>query len=146
MVRYFSAFAHEIVNLSHATTPSSLTVSRNGELYVVKSCSGITMTEINSFISRRRSKRRSLKLSEEAYAKLDAERAEGESFESVIERLTRKRSLRDIVGFLKENEAAELERTIEALRARSRERTLKLLEELNTKKTPNTKNQIPNNI
>jgi predicted CopG family antitoxin len=60
---------------------------------------------------------------------LDAKRAEGESFESVIERLTRKRSLRDIVGFLKENEAEELERIIEALRAKSRERMLKLLED-----------------
>jgi predicted CopG family antitoxin len=60
---------------------------------------------------------------------LDAERAEGESFESVIDRLTRKRSLRDIVGFLKENEAEELERIIESLRAKSRERTLKLLED-----------------
>jgi predicted CopG family antitoxin len=73
---------------------------------------------------------KTISLSEEAYAKLEAERAEGESFESVIERLTRKRSLRDIVGFLKETDAAELERIIEALRARSRERTLKLLEEL----------------
>ncbi len=59
---------------------------------------------------------KTISLSEEAYAKLEAERAEGESFESVIERLTRKRSLRDIVGFLKETEAAELERIIEALR------------------------------
>jgi predicted CopG family antitoxin len=73
---------------------------------------------------------KTISLSEEAYAKLDAERAEGESFESVIERLTRKRSLMDIVGFLKENEAEELERIIETLRAKSRERTLKLLEEL----------------
>lgn len=31
---------------------------------------------------------KTISLSDEAYAKLDAERAEGESFESVIERLT----------------------------------------------------------
>jgi predicted CopG family antitoxin len=72
---------------------------------------------------------KTISLSEEVYAKLDAERAEGESVESVIERLTRKRSLRDIVGFLKENEAEELERIIETLREKSRECTLKLLED-----------------
>jgi predicted CopG family antitoxin len=62
-------------------------------------------------------------LSEEAYAKLEVERAEGESFESVIDRLTRKRTLRDIIGFLKENEAEERVRIIKALRAKNRERT-----------------------
>jgi predicted CopG family antitoxin len=66
---------------------------------------------------------KTISLSEEAYAKLEVERAEGESFESVIDRLTRKRALRDIIGFLKENEAEELDRIIKALRAKNRERT-----------------------
>ena len=73
---------------------------------------------------------KTISLSEKVYAKLEAERAEGESFDSVIERLTRKRSLMDAVGFLDEEEAEELRDVIAELRARSRERTLKMLEEL----------------
>jgi len=71
---------------------------------------------------------RTLSLSEEVYAKLDAEREEGESFNDVITRLTDKKTLTNIVGFLKEEGAEEMWQVIKAMREKSRCRTLRLTE------------------
>ncbi len=72
---------------------------------------------------------RTLSLSEEVYARLDAERKEGESFDDVITRLTEKKSLMNIVGFLKEKDAEEMRHVIGEMRERSRARTLRIIEE-----------------
>ena len=72
---------------------------------------------------------RTLSLSEEVYARLDAERKEGESFNNVISRLTEKKSLMNIVGFLKEEDAEEMWQVIEEMREKSRDRTLRIIEE-----------------
>jgi pentatricopeptide repeat protein len=73
---------------------------------------------------------KTLSLSEEAYARLDAERREGESFNDVITRLTEKRSLMNLVGFLKEGDAEEVWEVIKEMREKSRERTLRIIEEM----------------
>ncbi|MCD6456213.1 MAG: hypothetical protein J7K81_05425 [Methanophagales archaeon] len=44
---------------------------------------------------------KSISISEGAYARLEAEEGEGESFNDVLNRLTEKKSLLNIVGFLK---------------------------------------------
>ncbi|NQE45145.1 hypothetical protein C5S31_03860 [ANME-1 cluster archaeon GoMg2] len=72
---------------------------------------------------------RTLSLSEVVYARLDAERKEGESFNDVITRLTDKKTLTSIVGFLKEEGAEEMWQVIEAMREKSRGRMLRLTEE-----------------
>ena len=72
---------------------------------------------------------RTLPLSEEVYARLEAERREGESFNDVITRLTEKKSLMNIVGFLKEEGAEEMWKVIEEMREKSRDRTLRITEE-----------------
>ena len=65
-----------------------------------------------------------LSLSEEVYARLDAERGVGESFDDVIIRLTEKRSLMNIVGFLKERDAEEMRKVIDEMREKSRDRIM----------------------
>jgi len=72
---------------------------------------------------------KTLSLSEEVYARLDAERKEGESFNEVIIRLTKKKSLKNIVGFFKERDAEEMWTVIEEMREKSRDRTLRIIEE-----------------
>jgi pentatricopeptide repeat protein len=72
---------------------------------------------------------KTLSLSEEVYARLDAERKEGESFNEVIIRLTKKKSLKNIVGFFKERDAEEMWTVIEEMREKSRDRTLRIIED-----------------
>jgi pentatricopeptide repeat protein len=72
---------------------------------------------------------KTLSLSEEVYARLDAERKEGESFHEGIIRLTKKKSLKNIVGFFKERDAEEMWTVIEEMREKSRDRTLRIIEE-----------------
>jgi pentatricopeptide repeat protein len=72
---------------------------------------------------------KTLSLSEEVYARLDAERKEGESFNEVIIRLPKKKSLKNIVGFFKERDAEEMWTVIEEMREKSRDRTLRIIEE-----------------
>ena len=72
---------------------------------------------------------RTISISEEVYARLEAERREGESFNGVISRLTEKKSLMEIVGFLNEGDAEELWNVIEEMREKSRDRTLRIIEE-----------------
>ena len=72
---------------------------------------------------------RSISISEEVYARLDAERREGETFNGIISRLTKKKSLMGIVGFLKEGDAEELWDVIEEMREKSRDRTLRIIGE-----------------
>ena len=70
-----------------------------------------------------------ISISERVYTKLDAERWEGESFDDVITRLTEKKSLMNLVGFLKKEDAEELGTVIKEMRKKSRDRTLRIIEE-----------------
>lgn len=73
---------------------------------------------------------KTISLSDEAYSRLKAEKREGESFTQVVNRLTRKTSLLKIAGFLKKEEAEEMEKVIKEMREKSRARTLKIIEEM----------------
>ena len=61
---------------------------------------------------------KSLTITTDAYEKLAALKESGESFSEVINRLTAKHSLLDLVGTLTDKEAEELERHREELRKR----------------------------
>ncbi len=73
---------------------------------------------------------RSISISEGVYARLEAEKGEGESFNDVLNRLTEKKSLLNIVGFLKAGEAEEMEKVIREMREKSRVRSRKIVEEM----------------
>jgi len=73
---------------------------------------------------------KSVSLSEEVYARLEAKRREGESIGDVITRLTESKSLMNIVGFLKEAEAEEVEKVIRDMRGKSKSRTASIMERL----------------
>jgi predicted CopG family antitoxin len=70
-----------------------------------------------------------ISISERVYTKLDAERWEEESFDDVITRLTEKKSLMNLVGFLKKEDAEEMRTVIKEMREKSRDRTLRIIEE-----------------
>lgn len=70
-----------------------------------------------------------LSISQRLYTKLDAERWEGESFDDVITRLTEKKSLMNLVGFFKKEDAEEMRTVIKEMREKSRDRTLRIIEE-----------------
>jgi pentatricopeptide repeat protein len=73
---------------------------------------------------------RSISISEWVYVRLEAEKGEGESFSDVLNRLTEKKSLLTIVGFLKAGEAEEMEKVILEMREKSRVRSRKIVEEM----------------
>lgn len=73
---------------------------------------------------------KSISISSEVYARLEAERREGENISDIIHRLTEKKSLMNIVGFLKEKETKEMEKVIEEMREKSRDRTSRIIEEM----------------
>ena len=71
-----------------------------------------------------------ISISERVYTKLDAERWEGESFDDVITRLTEKKSLMNLVGFFKKEDAEEMRTVIKEMREKSRDRTLRITNSL----------------
>ncbi len=73
---------------------------------------------------------KTISISDDAYARLKAEKREKESFTDAVIRITRKRSLLEIAGFLDEGEAKEMEGTLKEMRSRSKTRTLKIAEEM----------------
>jgi predicted CopG family antitoxin len=70
-----------------------------------------------------------ISISEGVYTKLDAERWEGESFDEVITRLTKKKSLMNLVGFLKKRMLKNWELSSRRCEKKSRDRTLRIIEE-----------------
>ncbi len=73
---------------------------------------------------------KTISISDDAYSRLKAEKREKESFTDAVIRITRKRSLLEIAGFLDEGEAKEMEGTLKEMRSRSKARTLKIAEEM----------------
>lgn len=71
---------------------------------------------------------KTLTVTEEAYERLAARKEGGESFSSVINKLTGKASLLDLVGVLSGKEADELRNNIKETRNRMRERLDKTAE------------------
>lgn len=63
---------------------------------------------------------KTVNLSEDAYERLKALKREGESFSDVVNRLTGKHALLDLVGILDEGEARELRDHVEEARERMR--------------------------
>ncbi|WP_293027736.1 antitoxin VapB family protein [Natronococcus sp.] len=69
---------------------------------------------------------KTISLDEEAYERLKARKKEGESFSETVKRLAGERSWNEVTGILSEEEAADLEATIEERRTKSRERSDRL--------------------
>ncbi len=65
---------------------------------------------------------KTLTVSDEAYERLASRKEYGESFSSVIKKLTGKSTLMDLVGLFTEEEADELRKNIKKGRERSRKR------------------------
>lgn len=64
-------------------------------------------------------------ISDEAYHMLKLLKRSGESFTDVIERITRKRSVLELVGTLSKSEATKIENAIREIRTRSSRRMTK---------------------
>ncbi len=56
-------------------------------------------------------------------------RLEEENFDDVNTRLTEKKSLMNLVGFFKKEDAEEMRTVIKEMREKSRDRTLRIIEE-----------------
>jgi len=61
---------------------------------------------------------KSIRLSDEAYERLDAHKREDETFSEVVLRLAGERSLLELAGILTDEEADELEAAVEERRSR----------------------------
>ncbi|AWB27559.1 antitoxin VapB family protein [Halococcoides cellulosivorans] len=72
---------------------------------------------------------KTISLDEEAYERLKAQKKAGESFSDTVKRLAGERSWTEVAGILSEEEATDIEDTIEEGRAQSRERRDRLAEE-----------------
>ena len=65
---------------------------------------------------------KNISISEEAYERLAALKKPNESFTDVVNRLTKKRSILELVGTLTEKEGEEIRRNIKELREASSKR------------------------
>jgi predicted CopG family antitoxin len=74
---------------------------------------------------------RTISITDEAYQRLKAKKETKESFTDVINRLTRKRSLMELVGIFSDQEIKILEKSIAKSRKRSRSRIGETVKELN---------------
>lgn len=63
---------------------------------------------------------KTINLSEDAYSRLKALKREGESFSDVVNRLTGKHAMLDLVGILSDEEADDLREHVQELRERTR--------------------------
>lgn len=67
---------------------------------------------------------KTISITEDAYEILKSMKKGSESFSDVIKRINSKNSLLSYVGILEDKDAAELEKTINASRNRSKKRTV----------------------
>ena len=73
---------------------------------------------------------KTISITEEAYERLKMRKEKNESFTDVINKVTGKRSLLELAGILNDDEANELRKHIQKIRAASRERLDKVREKL----------------
>ena len=73
---------------------------------------------------------KSVRLSEEAYDRLEAHKREDETFSEVVLRLAGERSLLELAGILTDEEADALEDAIEERRSRRRDELEGIAEEM----------------
>jgi predicted CopG family antitoxin len=73
---------------------------------------------------------KTISVSDEAYARLKSLKKPGESFSDTINRLTSRKRLSEIAGVLNEEDIKEIERTVDAIRSRSRERITEMAKEM----------------
>lgn len=75
---------------------------------------------------------RNVRLTEEAYRRLESHKRAGESFSDTVERIAGERSLLDLSGILTENEAEEMREAIHERDDRSREELDRLVDDLDS--------------
>jgi predicted CopG family antitoxin len=73
---------------------------------------------------------KTISITDEAYALLKSFKGEGESFTDAIKKLAGRRSLDGIIGFLSEEEAAEMEGHIKEARKMEHARLERLIKEM----------------
>lgn len=75
---------------------------------------------------------RNVRLTKEAYQRLEGRKQPGESFSDTVERIAGERSLLDLTGILSDEEATEMREAIRESEERSRERLDELTEEMDS--------------
>lgn len=75
---------------------------------------------------------RNIRLTEEAYQRLESRKRPGESFSDTVHRIAGERSLLDLAGILSDEEAEEIREAIRKREDRTRERLDRLTEEMDS--------------
>ncbi|MDL5362262.1 antitoxin VapB family protein [Halalkalicoccus sp. NIPERK01] len=75
---------------------------------------------------------RNVRLTEEAYRRLESRKRPGESFSDTVERIAGERSLLDLAGILTDEEAEEMREAIEESEGRSHDRLDRLADRLDS--------------
>ena len=73
---------------------------------------------------------RTISITDEAYQRLKNLKEKNDSFTDVINKVTGKRSIMELAGILSEDEGNKLERHIKDMRARSRKKMERIIDEL----------------
>jgi predicted CopG family antitoxin len=73
---------------------------------------------------------KTVSLSDEAYARLKSRKRPGESFSDVVNRLTSRRRLSELVGALDDGDVDIIQTAIASARSRSRDRAARLAREM----------------
>lgn len=75
---------------------------------------------------------RNIRLTEEAYQRLERRKQPGESFSDTVERIAGERSLLDLAGILTDEEADEMRDAIREQESRSREKLDRLTDRMDS--------------
>ena len=73
---------------------------------------------------------KTISITEEAYERLKTRKFSKDSFSDVINKLTGKKSLRELAGILNDKEGEKLMESVKRGREKSRKRAIRMLEEL----------------
>jgi predicted CopG family antitoxin len=94
------------------------------------SVDGTVKPVLNTHVYMGETEYRNVRLTEEAYRRLESRKQPGESFSDTVERLAGERSLLDLAGILSEEDAEGMREAIRESEDRSRERLDRLTERL----------------